>query len=99
MNIIRKKKDNFYITIDNKRQLPEKLIDNISTIEEYIINSLTDITLEEDISERVLLKHKYLNRPLKCYLNIHIYLGALCLLVVCVINVMIAFCLYDDDEE
>lgn len=55
----------------NMDALPEKAKDYIFTIEEYIRKSLTDIELEEDKSERFLLKHKYLGEELKSYLNIH----------------------------
>lgn len=59
---------NLHINMD---ALSEKAIDNIFTIEEYIRKSLTDIELEEDKSERFFLKHKYLNREIESYLNIH----------------------------
>ena len=51
--------------------LPEKAIDNIFTIIEYIRKNLTDIELEEDKSERFFLKHKYLGKETESYLNIH----------------------------
>lgn len=64
-------KDMFYMDIDNKYKLPDKLLDNISTIEEYIINNLTNIELKEDKSERFILQHNYLNNQPERYLNVH----------------------------
>lgn len=51
--------------------LPEKAKDYIFAIMEYIRKNLADIELEEDKSERFFLKHKYLGKELKSYLNIH----------------------------
>lgn len=60
----------FYITFD-ECDLPDKVRDNLFTITKYIEDNLTDIELEEDNSKRFLLKHKYLNKELESYLNIH----------------------------
>lgn len=64
-------KDMFYISIDNKYRLSDKLLNSISKIEEYIINNLTNIELKEDKSERFILKHNYLNNQPERYLNVH----------------------------
>ena len=64
-------KEHFFITLHDD-DLSDKLTDNLFTIKEYIENNLTNVALEEDTSERFLLKHKYLNKPLECYLNIHL---------------------------
>lgn len=60
----------FYISIDNKYSLSDKLLNNIFTIEEYIINNLTNIELKEDKSEHFVLKHNYLNNQPERYLNV-----------------------------
>lgn len=65
-------KESSYITIHDY-DLRHKGIDNLSTIEEYIENTLTDITLKEDKSKLFLLKHKYLNKEYESFLNIHQY--------------------------
>lgn len=63
-------KESPYITIHDY-DLRHKEIGNLSTIEEYIENTLTDITLKEDKSKLFLLKHKYLNKEYESFLNIH----------------------------
>lgn len=50
----------------------DKLIDTNKLIAD-LKKENRHIELKEDKSERFLLKHKYLNRPLECYLNIHKY--------------------------
>ena len=63
-------KESSYITIHDY-DLRHKEIGNLYTIEEYIENTLTDITLKEDKSKLFLLKHKYLNKEYESFLNIH----------------------------
>lgn len=63
-------KERSHINI-NDYDLYDKLIDNLLTITEYITKNLTEIELEEDTSERFLLKHKYLGGEIESYLNIH----------------------------
>lgn len=59
---------NLHIDMD---ALSEKAKDYIFAIMEYIRKNLADIELEEDKSERFLLKHKYLGKETESYLNIH----------------------------
>lgn len=63
-----KDKLNVHIDMD---VLSEKAKDYIFTIIEYITKNLTEIKLEEDKTSRFVLKHKYLNREIESYLNIH----------------------------
>ena len=60
------------------------------------LNKVKNITIETNELTRTI---KTANNLLWGIIDIHIYLGAWCLLSVCVINAMIVFFLWDDDEE
>lgn len=60
------------------------------------LNKVKNITIETNELTRTI---KTANNLIWGIIDIHIYLGVWCLLIVCVINAMIVFFLWDDDEE